>query len=135
LNAVANADLTVRVAGYVLSSKRPSSYSSAGGVTSDAKKWGAQTTISAAADISPLLLGAPSIGTMSGSGSRFIGTSGAAPAVARLMVINAAAGRDLMHGMNPPPSIPAREPKGSVTQSSYSASMGPLMAPPITHSG
>ena len=135
LNAVANADLTVRVAGYVQSSKRPSNYSSAGGVKRDASKWGAQTTISAAADISPLLLGAPSIGTMSGSGSRYIGTSAAAPAVARLMAINAAAGLDLMDGMKRPPAIPAREPKGLVSQSSYSASMGPVMAPPITHSG
>ncbi len=135
LNAVSTSDLTTRVGGYVASTGRPSAYSAAGGLRRDGTPWGAQTTVSAAADISAILPGCPSIGVMSGAGSRLTGTSGASPAVARLMAINAAAGRPLMHGFDEPAPIKAVEPTDPIAVAKYAARIGSHTIKPISHTG
>jgi hypothetical protein len=77
--------------------------------------------------------GTPSIGVSSGSTMRMAGTSVAAPAVARLMVLNAARGKDVRDGMGPRPAIHHAEDSGAaIVKAMHKARMGPLTAPPLT---
>jgi len=116
-NGVASSPAVTRVAGYVASTARPSQYSGSSGVTRDtcgtSRFWGAPTTLIAVADESRMLSGTLSIGVRSGSGTRLAGTSGAAPAASRCMVINAAAGRPLFSRMEGPLPFPTREREGA----------------------
>jgi hypothetical protein len=137
LNGIASSPSITRVAGYVQNTLRPSDYSGGGGLyalaNDKAAPWGAQPTISAVADQSASRNGTPSIGVYSGSNTRLIGTSGAAPSVARLMVINAAQGLDLMHGMQPaPPPHRTEHTDKAIVQSMHKARMGDLIAPPVS---
>ena len=105
MNGVANADFVTRVAGYVQSSGNPASYSSAGGLlnTNDPAPatWGKHVEICAVSDRSPVLPGTVAQGVYSGARSILIGTSGAAPQVARSIVRALANGHDPMSGLAP----------------------------------
>ena len=134
LSGVGSAPRVTRVAGYVQVTGTPAPYSAAGGLRVQGgapATWGAQTTVSAVADQSLILRGTPSIGCHSGGLSRLIGTSGATPQVARRMVINAAAGRDVMEGFAPCPALPAREDQGPISAAQHRARMGYMIAPPL----
>lgn len=104
MNAVASSSLTTRVGGYVQQTGRPCGYSGAGGLHTQPDgtlvKWGEHVDVVAVADQSHTRPGIPSIGVLSGARARLIGTSGAAPTVARLMVRNIAAGKDLFDGFS-----------------------------------
>lgn len=104
-NGVASAPSVTRVAGHVASVQRPSRYSGAAGLTlaqsGALQAWSVRPALSAPADQSRALEGTLSIGVRSGSGMRLVGTSGASPMAARLMALNAAAGRDLLAGFGP----------------------------------
>ncbi len=102
-SAICGAPSATRVAGSVGGTDRAASYSSAGGLRTDAAglvAWGAQPTLAAPSDESAALPGLRSIGTVSGSGARLVGTSAAAALASRWMVANAAAGRDLFEGLD-----------------------------------
>ncbi|WP_298260512.1 hypothetical protein [uncultured Litoreibacter sp.] len=105
MNGVANAELVTRVGGFVQSSGTPARYSSAGGLlntTTDAPAtWGVQVAISGVSDRSQTLPGTVGQGVYSGARSILIGTSGAAPQVARAMVRALAANLDPVSGMTP----------------------------------
>lgn len=134
LSGVGSAPRVTRVAGYVQSSGQPASYSAAGGLRHDiggVQPWGAQTTISAVADHSRVLRGTPSIGCYSGGQSRLVGTSGATPQVARLMVINAAAGRSLTEGCLPCPPLLPQEEQNDINNAQHTARLGSMIAPAI----
>lgn len=137
LNGVGSSELVTRVSGYVQNTLRPSDYSAAGGLyplpIDKAATWGAQTTIAAVSDQSAMRVGTPSVGVLSGSRTRLTGTSGAAPSVARLMVINAAAGKDTLSGMLPIPQINDVELcEKAIVKAMHKARMGKHMAPAIT---
>jgi hypothetical protein len=137
LNGIGSSPSITRVAGYVQDTQRVSYYSGCGGLTAlpngKATPWGPQTTISAVSDQSAMRGGTPSIGVTSGSRTRLVGTSGAAPSVSRLMAINAAAGRDLMDGMLPaPPLHPNEDASKAIVHTMHKARLGDLMAPPLT---
>ena len=137
MNGVASSPSVVRVAGYVQNTLRPSDYSGSGGLyalaNNKAAPWGAQTTLTAVSDQSRTRVGTPSLGVMSGSNTRMIGTSSAAPSVTRLMVLNAVTGRNLMDGMLPAPPIYHTEQTGkAIVQTMHKARVGEHRAPPLT---
>lgn len=105
MNGVANADLVTRVGGYVSSDDLPAPYSAAGGMlnTNGATPdlWGKHVTVSGVSDRSPALPGTVARGVFSGARSILIGTSGASPQVARLIVRALADGLDPMSGLSP----------------------------------
>ncbi len=95
--------------GYVHDTGLAASYSSCGGVFWDKSEQTAQPNFRqeqqqidfmAVSDHSLLQPGTPSIGVFSGATSRLTGTSGAAPAVVRLAVINAVNDRPLFCDLN-----------------------------------
>lgn len=139
LNGVASAPLTTRVSGYVHSTSKPCTYSSAGGVRQEADgsatPWGAQADVAAVADHSRLSAGIASIGVMSGARARLVGTSGAAPSVARLMALNAAAGRPLGDGFGAALVLAPTEPQTPAVSVQHAARTGPRTAPPIVKMG
>ena len=102
LNGVASSGNTTRVAGYVQDTGRPCRYSGAGGLRLTPQGagaiWGQHADVTAPADQSAQRYGIASLGVLSGARARLPGTSIASPTVARHMVLNAAAGRDLMDG-------------------------------------
>ncbi|SHF12899.1 hypothetical protein SAMN05444273_10436 [Litoreibacter ascidiaceicola] len=103
MNGVANAELVTRVAGYIQSTGQPAPYSSAGGLLNTngpaPEIWGQHVDICAVSDRSPVLPGTVAQGVYSGARSILIGTSGAAPQVARSIVRALADGLDPMSGM------------------------------------
>ncbi|RLJ59515.1 hypothetical protein BCF46_1665 [Litoreibacter meonggei] len=105
MNGVANAAWVTRVGGYVQSTDHPASYSSAGGLLNTdgavPTTWGQHVDMCAVADRSPVLPGTVAQGVYSGARSILIGTSGAAPQVARSIVRALADGVDPMSGMTP----------------------------------
>jgi len=105
MNGVANASLVTRVGGYVQNTDAPAPYSSAGGLldtdTDAPAIWGQQVAVSAVSDRSQVLPGTVAQGVYSGGRSILIGTSGAAPQVARVMARALADGLDPMSGMTP----------------------------------
>lgn len=133
MNGVGSAPSVTRVAGYVHGTGRPCLYSGSSGLTLNADgttiPWGADTTISAVGDQSMALGGTRSIGVRSGSGTRLSGTSGAAPAVSRLMAINAAAGRDLTSGLDGRLPIDVVEDTTGIIPDKHVASTGATTAP------
>jgi hypothetical protein len=102
LSALASTPSVTRVAGVVASTGRPTEYSSAGALRDDGAglvPHGAQPTLAAPSDQGVMMPGLPSIGCMSGSGARLIGTSAAAALAARWMVANATEGHGLLDGL------------------------------------
>ena len=102
LNGIGTAPSVFRVAGYMQSTLKPSDYSGAASImvdTSgipqvDANKPAATAT----ADQGWFRPGLPSIGVMSGSGARIIGTSAAAATATRLIALNFIAGKPTLDG-------------------------------------
>lgn len=142
LNGVASSDRTTRVGGFVKQSLRPCRYSGAGGlqITSDdgATIWGQQVDVTAPADLSHERYGIPSLGVLSGARTRLPGTSIAAPTVARLMVLNAARGQDLMTGFDPSLPLHSGEidpnhnsAECALIDAQHAARVGPRTAPAV----
>jgi len=107
LSAIATTPSVIRVGGFIADSRRPAPYSSAGGVEVTATgdhAWGAQPSLAAASDQGGMRPGLPSIGSVSGSGARLVGTSAAAALASRFLVANAAAGRGFTEGLEPLPA-------------------------------
>jgi hypothetical protein len=108
LSALATTPSALRVAGVVATTRHATGYSSAGALRREGESLvlrGEQPTLAAAADQGAMLRGLPSIGCVSGSRSRLVGTSAAAALAARWMVANAAAGREFLHGLAPYPPL------------------------------
>ena len=105
MNGVANADMVTRVGGYVGSDQMPAPYSAAGGMLNTSgpvpQLWGKHVGACGVSDRSPTLPGTVARGVFSGARSILIGTSGAAPQVARLIVRALADGQDPMSGLTP----------------------------------
>ena len=138
MNGVATAPLTTRVSGYVQSNKRPSRYSGGGGVRQadgSTMPWGVQPDIAAVADHSRALPGLTSIGVLSGSRGRYVGTSCASPSAARLMVLNAAAGLPLLDGLGAALPLYHTESPTPGIGVQLAARTGPKTAPPIVKMG
>jgi hypothetical protein len=114
LSAIATTPSVTRVAGFIADARSPARYSSAGGVEvsgSRERAWGVQPSFAAASDQGRMRPGLPSIGSVSGSRARLIGTSAAAALASRFMVANAAAGRALTAGLEPLPKPQPKETK------------------------
>lgn len=114
----------------------PCTYSGAGGLRLDsdglALPCGAHASLSAVADQSAFLAGTRSIGVRSGAGARLQGTSGASPAAARLMVINAAHAKPLMAGFQGPLAMPeSAMPTTDLVRAKHAARTGSFTAPSI----
>lgn len=118
---------------------RPTTYSGTGGLRQqdDGRlvRWGQHADLTAASDQSELRAGLPSLGVLSGSRARLIGTSSAAPTVARHMVMNAAAGRDLFEGFAGPLALhPTEDPHPNI-RVQHSARVGECTAQPLVRGG
>jgi hypothetical protein len=127
LSALASAPAVIRVAGVVAGTGYPSDYSSAGALRKDGavlEQHGAQPTFAAISDQGTMLPGLPSIGCVSGSGARLIGTSTAAALASRWMVANAAKGHGLTEGL-----IPHGPPTTDKDAASRAARMGAGIVP------
>ncbi|MCK0149317.1 hypothetical protein MWU54_04730 [Marivita sp. S6314] len=139
LNAVASTPSTTRVAGYTAQTGRISPYSGAGGlrtrVDGTVEVWGAQADLTAVSDHSPTLPGISSIGVLSGARARLVGTSCAAPSAARIMVCNAAAGRDVFDGFGDPLDLYRTESSSPSVESQHKARVGHRTAPPVSKGG
>lgn len=105
LNGISTAPSVLRVAGYVQSTGATSYYSGASSVTvlaDGTHRVGPEAPlVSAVSDQGQFRPGLPSIGVLSGSGARIVGTSAAAAAVTRVMVGNIVQGRDHKMGFAP----------------------------------
>ena len=102
LNGIGTAPSAFRVAGYMLSTLKPSDYSGSASVAvnaDDTPQVDANLpTVTATADQGWFRPGLPSIGTLSGSGSRIVGTSAAAATATRLIALNFLSGRPACDG-------------------------------------
>lgn len=138
MNGVGSSASVTRVAGYTELTGRPCPYSGSSGLSQQADgtvtHWGVPIDISAVGDASPMLQGTASIGGRSGSGSRLSGTSGAAPAVSRLMVLNAAAGLNLMEGLGNRLPLHPVEDSVNIILEKHKARTGAMTAPLIGRS-
>ncbi len=96
LNGIGTAPSVMRVSGYVQSTQNPSFYSGAGQISALPDGTFAlgpdMPSVCAVADQGQFRPGLASIGTLSGSGSRVVGTSAATAAVTRIMAGNIARG-------------------------------------------
>ena len=114
LNGIACGRSTTRVAGRNGVTGRPAPYSGAGALQRDAEgalhASGARPTIDAVSDQGRARPGLPSIGVLSGSTARLVGTSAAAARVTREMARNAAEGRDLDAGLEPVRALEGDDP-------------------------
>ena len=132
INAISTSPSTLRVAGYDQMSGAPAAYSggSAIGVLADGTvTLGPEKPfMTAVSDQGAFRPGLPSIGVLSGSGARIVGTSAAAASASRLLVGNIAHGRDLLEGIAALPEIPLppslRDARKRVRTGSY-------VAPPV----
>ncbi len=109
LSAICSAPAATRVAGLQGGTGGPAAYSSGGGLdrlSGGPVAWGAQPSFAALSDQGPSRPGLPSIGSVTGSGARLVGTSAAAALASRWMVANAAAGKPLEDGLSPLPLLP-----------------------------
>ena len=133
LNAVASSPSTTRVAGYNAATGKASDFSGANGVAETPSgaviTYGGQTDVAAVADQGQIQLGVPSIGVLSGSRSRLMGTSGAAPMVARHMVLNVASDRELFAGFDGPLPRPASREVTTLSQAHHAARLGNRTTP------
>jgi len=135
MNGVANADLVTRVAGYVQSSGQPASYSSAGGLLNTdgpvPTTWGQHVDICAVSDRGTVLPGTVAQGVYSGARSILVGTSGAAPQVARIIARALADGLDPMSGM----TQQVYDYDNPVKNVQLKARLGDYKAPPLWAGG
>lgn len=102
LNGIGTAQSVFRVAGYVQSTSKPSGYSGSASIAVDGE--GTATVdanppaATATADQGWFRPGLPSIGVLSGSGARIIGTSAAAATATRLIALNFLSGKPTRDG-------------------------------------
>ncbi len=132
INGIGTAPSTIRVAGYNQATKMPSSYS---GSSALAALPGGEVimgpevpVISAVSDQGAFRPGLPSIGVLSGSGARIVGTSAAAAAASRLMVANIAADQDPKQGFEP---LPVPGANATLEEAKNKARSGSYRAPPV----
>lgn len=102
LNGIGTAPSVFRVAGYMQSTLKPSGYSGSASIKHDAQGGAAVDAnlpaATATADQGWFRPGLPSIGVLSGSGARIIGTSAAAATATRLIALNFIAGHPVRQG-------------------------------------
>lgn len=105
LNGISTAPLVMRVAGYVQETNKPSFYSGSASISMMADgTYGAgpeRPEVCAVADQGQFRPGVHSIGVLSGSGARIVGTSAAAAAVTRTMASNITRGLPHRYGFQP----------------------------------
>lgn len=132
LNGIGTSPSTLRVAGYVQTTRAPSSYSGSSALAilpgGDVIMGPEVPSISAVSDQGAFRPGLPSIGVLSGSGARIVGTSSAAAAASRMMVANIAAGHDPMRGFEVLPDLGANP---SLEVAMNAARSGSYRAPPV----
>lgn len=130
INGIGTSPSTVRVAGYVQTTGKPSYYSGSSAIAAlpDGSVISGPETplISAVADQGLFRPGLPSIGVLSGSGARIVGTSAAAAAASRLIVGNIARERDPMAGFG---VLSTPIPDGTLEQAKIAARTGAFRAP------
>ncbi len=135
INGIGTSPSTLRVAGHDQITGIPAAYSgsSAIGVLPDGTvTLGPETPfMSAVSDQGAFRPGLPSIGVLSGSGARIVGTSAAAASASRLLVANIASGRDLLDGIAPLPELPAPP---SLRDARKRVRSGAYVAPPVCRS-
>jgi hypothetical protein len=139
LNGVASSPATTRVSGYVQQTGNACSYSGAGGLrqndAGDISLWGEHPGLTAVADQSAMRPGIPSIGVTTGARARLVGTSGACPTAARIMVRNAAAGLPLKDGLAVAgPLVAQAGVPQQIAIQDYSR-LGTTIAPPVLKNG
>jgi hypothetical protein len=104
LNGIGTAPSVFRVAGYMQSTLKPSVYSGSASIGVDADGTAFVDAnlpaATATADQGWFRPGLPSIGVLSGSGARIIGTSAAAATATRLIALNFVAGNPARHGFD-----------------------------------
>lgn len=102
LNGIGTAPSVFRIAGYMDSTLKPSSYSGSASIKIDAQGSAVVDAnlpaATATADQGWFRPGLPSIGVLSGSGARIIGTSAAAATATRLIALNFIAGHPARQG-------------------------------------
>ncbi|MCI5112460.1 MAG: S8 family serine peptidase [Marivita sp.] len=128
LNGIGTAPSVFRVAGYMQSTKKPVAYSGSASVALDSTGTPVVEAnlpaATATADQGWFLSGLPSIGVLSGSGARIIGTSAAAATATRLIALNFAAGKAATDGFE---NLYPGTPPSALTL----ARTGPLRVPPV----
>ncbi|WP_108814770.1 hypothetical protein [Loktanella sp. Alg231-35] len=132
INGIGTAPSTIRVAGYDQTTREPSPYSGSSALAAlpggDVIMGPEAPVISAVADQGAFRPGLPSIGVLSGSGARIVGTSAAAAAASRLMVANIAADLDPKQGFEP---LPEPGPDVTLEAAKNKARSGTYRAPPV----
>ncbi|MFA8386421.1 MAG: S8 family serine peptidase [Pelagibaca sp.] len=130
LNGIGTAPSVFRVAGYMQSTWKPSVYSGAASIGVDADGTlfvdANLPAATATADQGWFRPGLPSIGVLSGSGARIIGTSAAAATATRLIALNFVAGHPAAQGFDtlyPDPNAPP--------DAQTLARTGPYRVPPV----
>ena len=132
LNGIGTSPSTLRVAGYVQTTGRPSPYSGSSAIAElpdGSVRLGPEAPmVSAVADQGLFRPGLPSIGVLSGSGARIMGTSAAAASASRLIAANIAAGRKPLDGFQ---AMPALADTPSLSEAKRHARTGAYMATPV----
>ncbi|KJZ17920.1 S8 family serine peptidase [Loktanella sp. S4079] len=135
LNGIGTAPSVLRVAGYVQSTGATSYYSGASSISTLASGThlvGPEVPlVSAVSDQGQFRPGLPSIGVLSGSGARIIGTSAAAATVARFMAGNILQGRDHKAGFEAAPDMTSH---GQLMQAKTLSRSGAYRVGPICRS-
>lgn len=121
----------IRAVGGLVDQRIPAPYSSAPPVVRTGQSGFATDHLSATSDRSPLRPGTLSIGVLSGSRSLMRGTSAAAPAVARAMVISLANGDPADFPFAPALPLPAQEHTNPLAQILHPVRVGGKVAPLI----
>jgi hypothetical protein len=128
LNGIGTAPSVLRIAGYMQSTLKPSAYSGSASIALDESGTAFVDdnlpAATATADQGWFRPGLPSIGVLSGSGARIIGTSAAAATATRLIALNFISDRPARHGFSeiyPGPTPDARN----------LARTGPYRVPPV----
>ena len=132
LNGIGTSPSTLRVAGYDQTTGRPAAYSGSSAISimpDGTVTLGPETPfMSAVSDQGAFRPGLPSIGVLSGSGARIVGTSAAAASASRLLVTNIAYGRDVLDGITALPDIPVPPSQKDARQR---VRTGAYIAPPV----
>lgn len=128
LNGIGTSPSTLRIAGYTQSTLKPSGYSGSASVAISTKgEVHVDANLPAAtatADQGWFRPGLPSIGVLSGSGARIIGTSAAAATATRIIAMNFCTGKPARHGFT---ELYRDAPPDALTL----ARTGPLRVPPV----
>jgi hypothetical protein len=132
LNGIGTAPAVFRIAGYMQSTHKPSNYSGSASIKLDAQGGAIVDenlpAATATADQGWFRPGLPSIGVLSGSGARIIGTSAAAATAARLIALNFVAGQPARQGFTE--LYPGITPDARTL-----ARTGPYRVPPVCGTG